>query len=149
MPFPHRPAEDRRQLYMVEVHGLKSSVDSAMNRYEDRDEEVPPFKTTLCGEYDTQTKARSLMQQQRPGSPGPGPGPDPGPGPEHSCVSMRSDASMEPPLVFRKSADRRIHQQSSDSTGPGPEHSCVSMKSDASMEPPLAFRHTADGRSEI
>lgn len=25
MPFPHRPAEDRRQLYMVEVHGLKSS----------------------------------------------------------------------------------------------------------------------------
>lgn len=25
VPFPHRPAEDRRELYMVEVHGLKSS----------------------------------------------------------------------------------------------------------------------------
>ncbi|KAL7881016.1 hypothetical protein SRHO_G00032700 [Serrasalmus rhombeus] len=44
---------------------------------------------------------------------------------EPSCVSMKSDRSMEPPCHFR---------------GEEREPSCVSMKSDRSMEPPRHFR---------
>ncbi|XP_067220813.1 NLR family CARD domain-containing protein 3-like isoform X3 [Chanodichthys erythropterus] len=47
--------------------------------------------------------------------------------PEPSCVSMKSDCSMDPPP--RLSSKKK----SSDS----PEPSCVSMKSDCSMDPPL------------
>ncbi|XP_045915934.1 uncharacterized protein LOC123977352 [Micropterus dolomieu] len=109
---------------------LCEGVGSAMNQCEDREEGVPPSKSTLCGEHDSQTKAQSPEQQQGPDSAGPGPGPGPGP----SCVSMKSDQSMEPPLAFK--GQRRIHQQRPDSPG----SSCVSMKSDWSMEPPLAFK---------
>ncbi|XP_042252064.1 NLR family CARD domain-containing protein 3-like [Thunnus maccoyii] len=52
--------------------------------------------------------------------------------PAPSCVSMKSDWSMEPPLRFNA---ERIHQQRPDSSDP----SCVSMKSNWSMEPPLRF----------
>ncbi|XP_044189041.1 NLR family CARD domain-containing protein 3-like isoform X2 [Thunnus albacares] len=52
--------------------------------------------------------------------------------PAPSCVSMKSDWSMEPPLRFNA---ERIHQKKLDSPAP----SCVSMKSDWSMEPPLRF----------
>ncbi|XP_034162460.2 NLR family CARD domain-containing protein 3-like [Pangasianodon hypophthalmus] len=59
---------------------------------------------------------------------------------EPSCVSMKSDRSMEPPATFRdrdSSTDvRMMERKRSDS----PEPSCVSMKSDVSMEPPAAFR---------
>ncbi|XP_066514820.1 uncharacterized protein [Hoplias malabaricus] len=47
--------------------------------------------------------------------------------PDPSCVSMKSDMSMNPPLLFRGS----YHS---------PDPSCVSMKSDMSMNPPLLFR---------
>ncbi|KAK7156083.1 hypothetical protein R3I94_006220 [Phoxinus phoxinus] len=46
--------------------------------------------------------------------------------PEPSCVSMKSDWSMDPPLRFN------AQKKPSDS----PEPSCVSMKSDESMDPP-------------
>ncbi|KAI3363962.1 hypothetical protein L3Q82_001553 [Scortum barcoo] len=62
-----------------------------MNQCEDREEGVPPSKTSLCGEHDSQTKAQR-PEQQRPDCPGPGPGPGPGSGP--SCVSLKSDRSM-------------------------------------------------------
>uniref|UniRef100_A0A9J8AWI2 NACHT domain-containing protein n=1 Tax=Cyprinus carpio carpio TaxID=630221 RepID=A0A9J8AWI2_CYPCA len=60
--------------------------------------------------------------------------------PEHSCVSMKSDWSMDPPLQM-KSGDRSqshssVQQKSSDSAEP----SCVSMKSDWSMDPPLQMK---------
>ncbi|XP_042627727.1 NACHT, LRR and PYD domains-containing protein 12-like isoform X4 [Cyprinus carpio] len=60
--------------------------------------------------------------------------------PEHSCVSMKSDWSMDPPLQM-KSGDRNqshssVQQKSSDSADP----SCVSMKSDWSMDPPLQLK---------
>ncbi|XP_048018280.1 NACHT, LRR and PYD domains-containing protein 12-like [Megalobrama amblycephala] len=50
--------------------------------------------------------------------------------PEFSCVSMKSDRSMDPPLNLSGQADPgfRLDQ---------PESSCVSMKSDWSMDPPL------------
>ncbi|XP_058234764.1 NACHT, LRR and PYD domains-containing protein 3-like isoform X2 [Hemibagrus wyckioides] len=80
--------------------------------------------------------------------------------PEPSCVSMKSDVSMDPPLHFRggvpptdlrlsnmgnkqslstesnKKSGKSLTEKRSDS----PEPSCVSMKSDVSMDPPLHFR---------
>ncbi|XP_053087327.1 uncharacterized protein LOC113534414 isoform X35 [Pangasianodon hypophthalmus] len=79
--------------------------------------------------------------------------------PEPSCVSMKSDESVEPPLNFRngnsssvprvlqKSGDRREKNIITDTgkqqrrRSDSPEPSCVSMKSDASMEFPLNFRN--------
>ncbi|KAI4873238.1 hypothetical protein NFI96_022815, partial [Prochilodus magdalenae] len=58
--------------------------------------------------------------------------------PEPSCVSMRSDASMNPPMVFKDGdpSSKLSPLQRSDS----PEPSCVSMRSDASMNPPMVFK---------
>ncbi|XP_056458831.1 NACHT, LRR and PYD domains-containing protein 12-like [Gadus chalcogrammus] len=73
-------------------------------------------------------------QPERADSPGP------------SCVSMKSDRSMEHPLKFEDGNQsiekRRVQQQRADSPGP----SCVSMKSDRSMEHPLKFE---DGNQSI
>ncbi|CAK6983389.1 NLR family CARD domain-containing protein 3-like [Scomber scombrus] len=73
-----------------------------MDQCEDREEGVPPSKSSLCGEHDSQTKAQR-MQQQRADSP------------EPSCVSMKSDWSMDRPIVFKdeQPADGRVQQQSS------------------------------------
>ncbi|XP_039679787.1 NLR family CARD domain-containing protein 3-like [Perca fluviatilis] len=112
-------------------------VDSAMSQCEDREEGAPPSKATLCGEHDSQTEAQSPEKQH---GPGPGPGP--------SCVSMKSDRSMDYPLVFkdgRHSDDQRRNLEE-------PEPSCVSMKSDRSMGPPLYFkdgRHSDDQRRNL
>ncbi|XP_026128676.1 protein NLRC3-like [Carassius auratus] len=54
---------------------------------------------------------------------------------ESSCVSVRSDASMDRPLGFKSrdtKTDLRICSQRSSS----PDHSCVSLKSDESMRDP-------------
>ncbi|XP_054458066.1 NACHT, LRR and PYD domains-containing protein 3-like isoform X2 [Anoplopoma fimbria] len=87
-----------------------------MSQCEDREEGVPPSKSTLCGEHDSQTKGQRI--HQRPDCPGPGPGPgsEPELGPEPSCVSLKSEQSMEPPFVFkdgRLSVDQREDQESS------------------------------------
>ncbi|XP_035852737.1 NLR family CARD domain-containing protein 3-like [Sander lucioperca] len=105
-----------------------------MSQCEDREEGVPPSKTTLCGEHDSQTKAQSSEKQHRPG---------PGPGP--SCVSFKSDDSMEFGVDF-KQHDKKIHQRPD---CPEAESSCVSMKSDESMGHPPVFkdgRHSVDQR---
>uniref|UniRef100_A0AAQ4Q8Q9 NACHT domain-containing protein n=1 Tax=Gasterosteus aculeatus aculeatus TaxID=481459 RepID=A0AAQ4Q8Q9_GASAC len=82
-----------------------------MNQAEDPEDGVPPSEAPLCGEHDSQTKAQRI--HQRPG-PGPGPGP--------SCVSMKSNQSMDPPLFFKDvgpSVDAREDQESSEvPTGP-------------------------------
>ncbi|XP_062273774.1 NLR family CARD domain-containing protein 3-like [Scomber scombrus] len=74
-----------------------------MDQCEDREEGVPPSKSSLCGEHDSQTKAQR-MQQQRADSP------------EPSCVSMKSDWSMGRPPEFKdgQPADGRVQQQSSE-----------------------------------
>ncbi|XP_075932624.1 NACHT, LRR and PYD domains-containing protein 3-like isoform X2 [Anarhichas minor] len=128
----------------AEIHG----VDSAMNQCEDREEGVPPSKTS-------QTKAQRI--HQGPHCPGPGPGPKPKlkpkPKPEPSCVSMKSDGSMDRPIVFkdgRHSVDQR-RKLEGPVPGSGPEPSCVSMKSDRSMDLPLVFkdgRHSVDQRED-
>ncbi|KAM6952924.1 NLR family CARD domain-containing protein 3-like [Lycodopsis pacificus] len=106
----------------------RAEVDSAMSQCEDREEGVPPSKAALCGEHDIQTKA------QRPDSSEHGPGPGPGP----SCVSIKSEASMGHPLVFKRKlpSKTQFKKQNSDS----PEPSCVSMKSARSISPLLDFK---------
>ncbi|XP_051249327.1 NLR family CARD domain-containing protein 3-like isoform X1 [Dicentrarchus labrax] len=76
-----------------------------MNQCEDREEGVPPSKSTLCGEHDTRTKAQRI--HQRPDCPEP----------EPSCVSMKSDRSNDHLIYFkdgRHSVDQRVDQESSE-----------------------------------
>ncbi|XP_036446995.1 NLR family CARD domain-containing protein 3-like isoform X2 [Colossoma macropomum] len=82
-------------------------------------------KMSSSGEEHTE-RDQSVIQRERSASP------------EPSCVSMKSDKSMEHPLRFRegKSSPAVRKRKRSDS----PEPSCVSMKSDKSMEHPVRFR---------
>ncbi|XP_078147759.1 uncharacterized protein LOC139910473 isoform X4 [Centroberyx gerrardi] len=99
-----------------------------MSLSEEREEGLPPSKTTLSGEHDSQTKAESPVQQERADSPVP------------SCVSMKSDRSMSHPIHFKdgqhSTEQSRIQQERADSPVP----SCVSMKSDRSMSHPIHFK---------
>ncbi|XP_042606810.1 NACHT, LRR and PYD domains-containing protein 12 isoform X2 [Cyprinus carpio] len=63
------------------------------------------------------------------------------PAPESSCVSMRSDVSMDPPANFSSgdSSAKRRKISNTRSMSPAPESSSVSMRSDASMDPPANF----------
>ncbi|CAL8240245.1 unnamed protein product [Gadus morhua 'NCC'] len=88
----------------------------------------PTSKISLSGEHGRQSKAKSPEQQERADSPGP------------SCVSMKSDRSMDLPEEFKEGnpsiEKRRFQQERADSPGP----SCVSMKSDRSMDLPEEFK---------
>ncbi|CAI5657227.1 unnamed protein product [Oreochromis niloticus] len=71
-----------------------------MDQCEDREEGVPPSKSTLCGEHESQTKA-----QRNP------------PGPPPSSVSLRGDRSKADIIDFKVqplSAAERVDQQSSE-----------------------------------
>uniref|UniRef100_A0AAQ4QF46 B30.2/SPRY domain-containing protein n=1 Tax=Gasterosteus aculeatus aculeatus TaxID=481459 RepID=A0AAQ4QF46_GASAC len=88
-----------------------------MNEAEDPEDGVPPSEAPLCGEPDSQTKAQRTHQR-------------PGPGP--SCVSMKSNRSMDCPVDIKdvgSSVDASSHQQ----RGKSPKRRCLSMKSDHSM----------------
>ncbi|KAK2920595.1 hypothetical protein Q8A73_000080 [Channa argus] len=106
-----------------------------MNQCEDREEGVPPSKTTLCGGHESQTKDQR-MKKQSPDSA------------EPSCISMKSDRSMDIPIVFKngQSADHRMKKQRPDSAEP----SCVSMKSDKCLRGLIHFKdeQAADGSVE-
>nr|WPK86746.1 NLR_family_CARD_domain-containing_3-like protein isoform_X5 [Sebastes schlegelii] len=76
-----------------------------MSQCVDKEEGVPPSKTTLCGDHDSQTRAQRIHQE-----------PD-SPEPEPSCVSMKSDWSMDRPPAFkdgRHSDEQRVDQESSE-----------------------------------
>ncbi|XP_047211087.1 NLR family CARD domain-containing protein 3-like isoform X3 [Girardinichthys multiradiatus] len=91
-----------------------------MDQCEDREDRVPPSKTTLCGEHEDQSK----VQRKRS---------EPEPGPEPSCVSLKSNMSKDHIINFKsdqRSAANRIQQTLKPE--PEPEPSCVSLKSDAS-----------------
>ncbi|XP_051797622.1 NLR family CARD domain-containing protein 3-like [Acanthochromis polyacanthus] len=75
-----------------------------MDECEDREEGVPPSKSSLCGEQENQSKA-----QRNP----PGPGPEPG----SSCLSFKSDRSKDLPLNFKGEpgpAEEGVEQQNSE-----------------------------------
>uniref|UniRef100_A0AAX7UWY6 NACHT domain-containing protein n=1 Tax=Astatotilapia calliptera TaxID=8154 RepID=A0AAX7UWY6_ASTCA len=55
-----------------------------MDQCEDREEGVPPSKSTLCGEHESQTKAQRNQ-----------------PGPPPSSVSLQSDASKQADITFK------------------------------------------------
>ncbi|XP_077952831.1 NACHT, LRR and PYD domains-containing protein 3-like isoform X1 [Gasterosteus aculeatus] len=96
-----------------------------MNQAEDPEDGVPPSEAPLCGEHDSQTKAQRIHQR---------------PGP--SCVSMKSNRSMDRPPLFKDvgpSVDASSHQQ----RGKSPEPRCLSMKSDRSNNRWIDFK---DGR---
>ncbi|KAK0141754.1 NLR family CARD domain-containing protein 3 [Merluccius polli] len=126
------------KVYFLICSSLSSTVRSpeglqfTMN--EETEEGGPPSKTTLSGEHGRHSRAKSPEQQERADSPGP------------SCVSMKSDRSMDRPVVFKDGNQsiekRRVQQERADSPGP----SCVSMKSDWSMYRPVVFK---DGNQSI
>ncbi|CAI5657779.1 unnamed protein product [Oreochromis niloticus] len=71
-----------------------------MDQCEDREEGVPPSKSTLCGEHESQTKAQRNQ-----------------PGPPPSSVFLKSDASKDNPIYFniqQASAAERVDQESSE-----------------------------------
>ncbi|CAI5669445.1 unnamed protein product [Oreochromis niloticus] len=72
----------------------------SMDQCEDREEGVPPTKSTLCGEHESQTKAQRNQ-----------------PGPPPSSVSLQSDTSKGAIINFKVqpvSAAERVDQQSSE-----------------------------------
>ncbi|KAF3707074.1 NLR family CARD domain-containing protein 3 CARD15-like protein Caterpiller protein 16.2 [Channa argus] len=106
-----------------------------MNQCEDREEGVPPSKTTLCGGHESQTKDQR-MKKQRPDSA------------EPSWVSMKSDWSMGGLIHFKdeQAADQRMKKQRPDSAEP----SGVSMKGAESIKGLIHFKdeQPADQRVE-
>ncbi|XP_035984599.1 NLR family CARD domain-containing protein 3-like [Fundulus heteroclitus] len=77
-----------------------------MDQCEDREEGVPPSKTTLCGEAESQSHAQSMLERLKCK-----------PQPEPSCVSFKSDRSKGLPLNFKSSgppSSERVDQQNSE-----------------------------------
>ncbi|XP_030608563.1 NLR family CARD domain-containing protein 3-like [Archocentrus centrarchus] len=62
-----------------------------MDQCEDREEGVPPSKTTLCGEHESQTKAQRNQRGTKR---------KPEPEPEPSCVSLQSEQSLNGLINF-------------------------------------------------
>ncbi|KAL4009515.1 hypothetical protein ACER0C_003367 [Sarotherodon galilaeus] len=92
-----------------------------MDQCEDREEGVPPSKSTLCGEHESQTKAQRLK-----------------PGPPPSSVSLQSDASKVQPINFKvqkASGKERIYGRPAE-----PPPSSVSLHSDASKPADINFK---------
>ncbi|CAL8340178.1 unnamed protein product [Gadus morhua 'NCC'] len=102
---------------------------------EEREEGAPTSKTTLSGKHGHH-KAKSPEQRERADSPGP------------SCVSLKSDCSMDDPHNFRDGNQsikkRRVQQERADSPGP----SCVSLKSDWSIDRPPDLKDGRPSREE-
>ncbi|XP_023194009.1 NACHT, LRR and PYD domains-containing protein 12-like [Xiphophorus maculatus] len=77
-----------------------------MDQCEDREEGVPPSKTTLCGEDESQSKGQRIHQRLKPE-----------PEPEPSCVSFKSDRSKDDFIFFKSPGSppsERVDQQSSE-----------------------------------
>ncbi|XP_053346169.1 NLR family CARD domain-containing protein 3-like [Clarias gariepinus] len=61
--------------------------------------------------------------------------------PEPSCVSMKSDESMDPLLDLKHGDSTSVHSKLKRKRSDSPEPSCVFMKSDRSMDFSLTFQH--------
>ncbi|XP_035982071.1 NLR family CARD domain-containing protein 3-like [Fundulus heteroclitus] len=79
-----------------------------MDQPEDREEGVPPSKSTLCGEAESQSHAQRIHQRLKP---------EPEPEPEPSCVSFKSDRSKGGLINFKSpgpASSERVDQQNSE-----------------------------------
>ncbi|CAI5681658.1 unnamed protein product [Oreochromis niloticus] len=119
-----------------------------MDQCEDREEGVPPSKSTLCGEHESQTKAQSPELWGVPGSAGHNPKTNPEPGPEPSCVSLKSNKSKEIIENFNKRllCDKKINKRPE---SPGPEPSCVSLKSNESKGVGVHFKGCSSAAERV
>ncbi|XP_062337766.1 protein NLRC3-like isoform X2 [Osmerus eperlanus] len=100
--------------------------DDEMSHSGEKEKGATDLNMSLFGEHDMNTKTKSPIQQERAASPVP------------SCVSMKSNWSMEAPVVF---GDNHITTEPSirQERPASPVPSCVSMKSNWSMEAPVVF----------
>uniref|UniRef100_A0AAX7T0G4 NACHT domain-containing protein n=2 Tax=Astatotilapia calliptera TaxID=8154 RepID=A0AAX7T0G4_ASTCA len=119
-----------------------------MDQCEDREEGVPPSKSTLCGEHESQTKAQSPELWGVPGSAGHNPETNPEPGPEPSCVSLKSNVSKYIDVNFNKRllCDKEINKRPE---SPGPEPSCVSLKSNVSKGAVINFKGCSSAAERV
>ncbi|KAL4007622.1 hypothetical protein ACER0C_001474 [Sarotherodon galilaeus] len=120
----------------------------SMDQCEDREEGVPPSKSTLCGEHESQTKAQSPELWGVPGSAGHNPKTNPEPGPEPSCVPLKSNESKEIIENFNKRllCDKKINKRPE---SPGPEPSCVSLKSNVSKGIGVYFKGCSSAAERV
>uniref|UniRef100_A0AAZ1X7X3 B30.2/SPRY domain-containing protein n=1 Tax=Oreochromis aureus TaxID=47969 RepID=A0AAZ1X7X3_OREAU len=78
-----------------------------MDQCEDREEGVPPSKSTLCGEHESKTKAQRINKETLLST-------------SLSCMSMKSDRSMIQPITFsnrERSVDTGVLQSSETLSG--------------------------------
>uniref|UniRef100_A0A8K9XUE2 B30.2/SPRY domain-containing protein n=1 Tax=Oncorhynchus mykiss TaxID=8022 RepID=A0A8K9XUE2_ONCMY len=106
----HDTKTKRGQFSKMSLSGERDEGDPAskMRLSGEREEGDPASKMRLSGEREggPDTKAKRPIKQERPASPVP------------SCVSMKSDQSMEPPMKFREgdfSTEQRNQQERSES----------------------------------
>ncbi|XP_053732583.1 NACHT, LRR and PYD domains-containing protein 3-like isoform X2 [Synchiropus splendidus] len=101
----------------------------------DREEEAPPSKAPLGEDHGSQTRAqRSETLTSEAAGRGHGPGPAP------SCVSLKSDRSMEIYVDFRGGQDHQRRSRFKQEKPEESELSCMSLKSDASMDLHIDFK---------
>ncbi|XP_047432748.1 NACHT, LRR and PYD domains-containing protein 3-like [Mugil cephalus] len=99
-----------------------------MDQCEDREEGVPPSKTTLSGEQHFKqqhlSEKRSHQREESDDFK-----------PEPSCVSMKSDRSKDAEITFKRQEPSTVKRKQQK-----PEPSCVSMKSDRSKGVAITFK---------
>ncbi|KAM4599563.1 uncharacterized protein V3H82_005793 [Fundulus diaphanus] len=113
-----------------------------MDQCEDREEGVPPSKTTLCGEAESQSHAQRVLETLTHKLK---------PEPKPSCVSCKSDWSKGGLIDFKSPgppSSERIPKTLTDKHQPEPEPSCVSFNSDRSMGKHINFKSSGRSSSE-
>ncbi|KAM4599292.1 uncharacterized protein V3H82_003468 [Fundulus diaphanus] len=113
-----------------------------MDQCEDREEGVPPSKTTLCGEAESQSHAQRIPKRWTRRHE---------PEPEPSCVSLKSDDSKVAFIDFKPSgppSSERIPKRWTRRHEPEPEPSCVSFKSIWSKDAFIDFKPSGPPSSE-
>ncbi|XP_008401074.1 uncharacterized protein LOC103460609 [Poecilia reticulata] len=92
-----------------------------MDQCEDREEGVPPSKTTLCGEDESQSKGQRIHQRLRPE-------------PEPSCVSFKSNRSKNESIDFKSPGSPPSERISPSFTQGELNPASVSSESEESMD---------------
>ncbi|XP_053733259.1 NLR family CARD domain-containing protein 3-like isoform X1 [Synchiropus splendidus] len=101
----------------------------------EREEEAPPSKAPLGEDHGSQTRAQSSEPLTSEAA---GRGHRPGPAP--SCVSLKSDWSMDRPVYFSSVQKDQRRRKLNREKPEDPELSCVSLKSGASKNLNIYFK---------